>query len=240
MINDIQHFKKENTKSIWTIKDLLIVLFFVISSGIIFYMIILSLFGDNKTTFRLARYAGAFFMISFPVFWIKSRYQLSLESLGLKKGKYSITTYFFIGITTALIYSLLAQITPLRYRTEYYDQIISYSLLDLILAPLSISGFVTIVLTPIGEEILFRGFIYGYFLKNTKGSGGLLLQALLFSLSHGNFIYENALPQIIHQIILGIIFGILYKKTDSLYMSIVCHGMVNYLSVIILFLQNIK
>ena len=216
----------------WAFKDVLIVTSCVFSGGIIFYISTLALFGDNKTTFSLARYIGALLMIFIPLFWIKKKYGLSKETLGLRKGEFSLLKSVVIGIATGIIYSLIIEITPLRFGAAPAELKNSYSYINLILLPLSISGFATILLAPISEEIMDRGFIYGYLRRKLGVVPGLFLQALLFSLLHFNYIYGNAFNLITNRFLIGLILGILYEKTGSIYPSIICHGVFNYLGII--------
>jgi membrane protease YdiL (CAAX protease family) len=213
--------------AVWTIRDVLIVILCVLASGILFYIAALAFFGDNKATFRIARYVGSLLMIFTPLVWVKRKYGLSKEILGLRKGNLSLPFYILLGIGAAVIYSLIIQLTPLRYGAAITGLKISYSYIDLILLPLSISGFASIVLTPVGEEIMVRGFMYGYFRKRLGAALGLLLQAIVFSLLHLSPSIKS-----IQVFIIGIILGLLYEKTGSIYSSMICHGAINYIAII--------
>ncbi|MCL4492317.1 MAG: CPBP family intramembrane metalloprotease [Nitrospirae bacterium] len=218
----------------WTVRDLAIVAGGTFLSGLLFYALLLVLFGNTRATFRLARYVAPLIMIFFPPFWIKRKYGLSKETLGLRKGN---PIYVLIGVTIAVIYSVVIQLTPLKYGTASVD-LKSYSLVYLIWAPFSISGFPSIVLAPISEEILDRGFIYSYLRKKLGVGIALMLQALLFSLLHFNYAYSNALSLLLHRFVVGVILGLLYEKSGNLYPSIICHSTINYLAVIIFALNK--
>ena len=220
----------------WTIKDVLVVTLCILGGGIIFYFSLLFLFGDSTTTFRLARYVGSLLTIFIPLFWINKRYGLTKEALGLKKGNLSLPLSVLIGIVTGLFYSFLIKSTLFRYGSVI-DLNIPNLYIYLILVPFSVSVFVTIVLTPVGEEIMFRGFMYGYFRKKMGIIYGLLFQAFLFSLIHFKYIYGNTFKFIVGGFLAGLILGILYEKTGSIYPSIICHGTINYLSIIFKFIQ---
>jgi membrane protease YdiL (CAAX protease family) len=229
MMNKIT--KPETQDIIWTMKDVLLVVLFIFAVEILFYVFTLVLFGDSKTTFNVVRYVGSLLMIFIPLYWVKKKFGLSKEVLGLKKGRFSLPSYVLIGTVAAIIYFFLSQITLFRYATNSTGFKFTYSAFHLILLPLSIGGFASIVLTPIGEEILIRGFVYGYFRQKKGVIIGLFLQALLFSLLHYN-IYENYFNALAQTFIIGVILGCLYEKMGSLYPSMICHGMINYLSII--------
>lgn len=84
----------------------------------------------------------------------------------------------------------------------------------------------SIILIPIIEELLFRGIILKGFLKRYSPIVAILLSALLFALFHGNVI------QLLSVFIKGILFGILFFKTKSIYPSIFAH-IINNLIVIV-------
>lgn len=226
-----KYAKREIPNAIWSIKDVMVVTLCVIVGGLLFYFTTLVLFDDSKTTFRLARYVGSLLMIFVPLFWVNKKYGLSKEVLGLRKGNLNLLSHVLIGVIAAFIYFFLLQLTPFRYGAAPIDLKLSYSSVNLILLPFSISGFATTVLTPVSEEIMIRGFIYGYLRKKQGVFFGLFLQAVLFSLLHYN-VYGNALNAVVQTFIIGLILGLLYEKTESLYPSMICHGVINYLSII--------
>ena len=182
----------------WTIKDLLIAACCPLLSALCFYFLLLVSFGDTKITLRVARYVGSLIMIFFPLYWLKRQYGLSKEAIGLRKGELSLWSHIFIGVIMAIIYSLTIQLTPLKYSSASPD-LKSYPIGLLIIAPLSINGFASIILAPLSEEIVYRGVIYGYLRTKLKMGYALILQALLFCFLHYNGAYSNALNLLIHQ-----------------------------------------
>ncbi len=80
------------------------------------------------------------------------------------------------------------------------------------------------LLAPIIEEILMRGYILGG-LQNKYGILiVLLLSSFLFALLHFNFV------QTISALICGLILGLLYIKTKSLFCCILAHFLYNSIS----------
>lgn len=78
-----------------------------------------------------------------------------------------------------------------------------------------------ILLAPIGEELLFRGLIQGYGLKNFAPVLAIGLQGLIFGLYHGNII------QGIYAFFMGVVLGFVAYKLGSILYSIVLHISVN-------------
>lgn len=81
--------------------------------------------------------------------------------------------------------------------------------------------FSVIVVAPIGEELLFRGVIQNYGLKNFAPVLAIGLQALIFGLYHGNII------QGVYAFFMGAILGLVAYKTGTILTSIVLHISVN-------------
>lgn len=82
------------------------------------------------------------------------------------------------------------------------------------------------VLSPIVEEIVYRGFVYRRFQQKLSGPAAAAFTALLFGLSHFNLV------QGIYAFVLGFVLGIFVWKTDSLYLAVAAHMAVNLVSVI--------
>ncbi|PPK48114.1 CPBP family intramembrane glutamic endopeptidase [Clostridium algidicarnis] len=85
---------------------------------------------------------------------------------------------------------------------------------------------------PIIEEILFRGIILNGLLKKYSPAKAILFSSLLFSLIHGN------LPQMFNALFFGILLGLIYIKTKSLYAVTFTHIIANTLSIILSVLEE--
>ena len=77
--------------------------------------------------------------------------------------------------------------------------------------------FYIVISAPILEEVLFRGIILDGYLKNYKPWQGIIVSAFLFALIHGN------LAQGLGAFGIGILFGWVYWKTNSIIPSIILH-----------------
>ena len=80
---------------------------------------------------------------------------------------------------------------------------------------------VTVCLAPIGEELMFRGVIMGYAKRVMPFVWANLLQAILFGVYHMNLV------QGMYAFAMGLLFGYLVKKCDSLLASVAVHFVVN-------------
>lgn len=83
----------------------------------------------------------------------------------------------------------------------------------------------TFTIAPIDEEILFRGFLVPRV--------GIVLSALIFAILHFGY---GSIIEVAAAFIFGLIAGYAFKRTKSLYTTITAHALVNFLSILILFL----
>jgi membrane protease YdiL (CAAX protease family) len=77
------------------------------------------------------------------------------------------------------------------------------------------------IISPVAEEIFFRGMLYGYF-RRWGMWAALLLSTLLFVMAHAIF-QRIPLPQIVG----GILFAVAYEKEKNLMVPIVIHVLGN-------------
>lgn len=95
-------------------------------------------------------------------------------------------------------------------------------------------AFAVCVGAPLGEEFLFRGFIFGGLLPKIGVIGAALVSALIFGLLHfGNYAgdpLEVAVASVIILTVLGVGFALLYWRTRSLVPAIALHAINNSLA----------
>lgn len=85
--------------------------------------------------------------------------------------------------------------------------------------------FAVIVAAPLFEEVLFRGLVLGELRRVMRPWAAIFLQALIFGTAHA------VLFQTLFAFVMGIVLGIVYTKTKSIFTAALCHGAFN-LSVI--------
>lgn len=102
----------------------------------------------------------------------------------------------------------------------------SKSRMDIILFIIGISA-----IPAIAEEILFRGIILNGLKNSSSAIKAIILSGLLFGMIH------SLPPQIVMTSILGIFFGILVIKTQSIITSIWCHFLNNLIIILSIFVS---
>jgi membrane protease YdiL (CAAX protease family) len=138
----------------------------------------------------------------------------ALRSLGLGKGKLSITTIVTIGIGVFLAIlgveialSLFQAVTNISLPTNVQSLLQGQALYYIVFAAL---------IGPINEEIFFRGFLVPRF--------GIVLSALLFMMLHSGY---ASVAELIGAFVFGLLAGYVFKRTGSLYTTIIGHILVN-------------
>ena len=81
----------------------------------------------------------------------------------------------------------------------------------------------TCIIAPIFEEILYRGVLLNGLLKKYNYKKAIIYSALIFGIAHMN------LPQGVNAFFLGVIIGLAYYYTRSIYICMVMHFVNNFL-----------
>ena len=92
--------------------------------------------------------------------------------------------------------------------------------------------FAIVALAPLGEEILFRGFLYRAFAAKLGPFWGMALSGLLFGAAHLEWQVFPAFA------VLGMVLVHLYRKSGDLWLCVATHVVFNALGVFLLFMSQ--
>ena len=81
-----------------------------------------------------------------------------------------------------------------------------------------------VIITPIAEEIIYRGFLFNLLLKKYSVKIALIVSSLIFAFFHLRFAGIGFL------FVYGLFFGYVYYKTNSLIAPILAHFTINFLA----------
>lgn len=84
------------------------------------------------------------------------------------------------------------------------------------------------VISPIYEEIFYRGFLYRWLRTRLGLVGAILLSSFIFTIAH--IPTYNVMPV---NFFSGIIFALAYERTNSIWPSIIIHGLTNGIMVLL-------
>jgi membrane protease YdiL (CAAX protease family) len=167
----------------------------------------------------------SFSLSVFYYLYLYKREKLAKIISGLGLGKSSVSPMkIAIGLLLFAIVALLElMVTALGAATGI--SINSNVATSLASSPLWFYVFIAII-APINEEILFRGFLVPRI--------GIVASSILFALGHLSYNSSFGI-EVIAALIFGLVSGYVFKKTGSLYPSIIAHILVNVTSLILIF-----
>ena len=152
----------------------------------------------------------------------EKRYVLKEKNEGKSYLSTVVITFGSIGIAMGwmIIAPLLAQISSFwAEQIEIYEQISSITSNENIFLTLISVCF----LVPIAEELVFRGLVLSEFRRVMPDWVGVIVTAVIFGIAHMNPI------QSVYAAVCGIMFGLVYIWTESIYQSIFMHIIFNFL-----------
>lgn len=165
-------------------------------------------------------------LIGATLIWLRRRFGLGVEALGLRRFNASDLKIGVAGGAIGVVLSAAVAWTVMR-MTELVtgdpppdpDQIpLEADPSGGLLVLLAIS---TIVLAPLAEELFFRGMLHQALRRWLRFAPGLIMSSALFAVSH-------VIPVVIPSIfVLALLLGTLYERTKSLWVPIVAHATFN-------------
>ncbi|OBY79476.1 CAAX protease [Paenibacillus sp. KS1] len=84
------------------------------------------------------------------------------------------------------------------------------------------------IISPVYEEIFYRGFIYRWLRTRVGMGGAILISALIFTAAH--YPTTNAMPV---NFVGGVLFAWAYERTGSVWPGILVHGITNTIGVLL-------
>lgn len=182
----------------------------------------------NKTALLI--FSGDIFIIiimCFILFYFKNlriHQEFKLKLFPIKK----LLVILPLGIGIAIFFSIFANLIlrmmsiPMSYNVKIQTQMNSiYAYL------------VIILIGPIAEELVFRGFLFNYLDKKVNRVYAIILSSIVFAISHGDY------RQGLYVIFLGIGLALIYIYTDSILGNILLHIIANSTGYILLLFKSV-
>lgn len=136
-----------------------------------------------------------------------------------------LSFYIFLGIYNSVLEQLFPELLPEPQDVEAWY---GFSIIGFIVAISQVS-----VITPLVEEMFFRGILHQGLEKRLGFIGGALFSSFIFALAHVDFTLYIPI------FLLGFIFAFLVHHTRSLWPAIAAHFLVNTLAVLSQFGQQL-
>jgi membrane protease YdiL (CAAX protease family) len=161
---------------------------------------------------------GAFFAIGLlsAIVAVAPLGRAAIPALGLRPSNWK---YLVFGPLATL--ALSVAVSQLGIEPQGMKQV-----LDFVPNRLVLSLLLLAVLAPLVEELVFRGLIYGWVAGRWGGLAGLIISSIAFAAAH----FEPA--HVVLVLPLGLLFGWMRWRTDSLLPSLVAHILNNGFAVL--------
>ena len=167
------------------------------------------------------------------VCWLKKKKMLYIfEKKGSKKSRFvylvvSLVTAYFVRQFLSAFYLQFSRFINNHYIFEDLLSVISISGESTILTT-CFSFISVVILGPILEEIVHRGYFMNTFFPKSKYYLDVILSALIFGLSHLVLSHRDPISLMIY-CFFGLFFALVYRWTKNLKITILCHSFINFL-----------
>lgn len=129
-----------------------------------------------------------------------------------------IVAFSYSFIFALITYNIeLENSVMIQNSAEYYSGVCSGLGLVLLITNL-------LFIAPISEEIALRGIVYTRVEKTTNPVVAIIVSSLLFGLMH---IMAGGIVLVIGATLMGVVFGFIYYKTNSLLVCFIAHSIAN-------------
>ena len=167
------------------------------------------------------------------IYWLKKKKMLYIFE---KKGS-KISRFFYLVVSLVAAY-VVRQLLSAFY-VQFSHFINNKYIFEDLLSVISISGESTILMTcfsfvsvvilgPLLEEIVHRGYFMNTFFPKSKYYLDVILSALIFGLSHLVLSHRDPISLMVYSFS-GLFFALVYRWTKNLKITILCHSFMNFL-----------
>ena len=168
------------------------------------------------------------------VCWLKKKKMLYIfEKKGSKKSRFF---YLIVGLVATYFIRQLVDAYQLQFHHLIDNKYIFQDLLSVLYSngqptflSTVLSFILTVVISPILEETLDRGYFMNTFFPKSKYYLDVILSGLIFGLSHLILSHRDPISLLYYSLI-GFFFALVYRSTDNLRLTILCHSFFNFLN----------
>ncbi|OCA82537.1 CPBP family intramembrane metalloprotease [Pradoshia sp. D12] len=217
----------------WGLKEfiLLILLEFVFVIGfvkLIFKPIITNWLENDLYSGTLIGLIIAIILISGVYYIALNPKKLSWNEVGIKSFNVKVwkliilySTILLVGSVIIILFTSLIGNSWENNKTEALQQ--NVTLFTFLIAFISAA-----IISPIYEEIFYRGFLYRWLRTRIGFVGAILLSSIIFTIVH--IPTYNVMPV---NFFSGIIFALAYERTNSIWPAVIIHGLTNGIMVLL-------
>ena len=168
------------------------------------------------------------------VCWLKKKKMLYIfEKKGSKKSRFF---YLIVGLVATYFIRQLVDAYQLQFHHLIDNKYIFQDLLSVLYSngqptflSTVLSFILTVVISPILEETLDRGYFMNTFFPKSKYYLDVILSGLIFGLSHLILSHRDPISLLYYSLI-GLFFALVYRYTSNIRLTILCHSFFNFLN----------
>ena len=167
------------------------------------------------------------------IYWLKKKDMLYIfEKKGSIKSRFfyllvSLVAAYFVRQLLSAFYLQFSRFINNNYIFEDLLSVLSFSEQSTILTT-CFSFISVVILGPILEEIVHRGYFMNTFFPKSKYYLDVILSALIFGLSHLILSHRDPISLLVYSFF-GLFFALVYRWTKNLKITILCHSFINFL-----------
>ena len=168
------------------------------------------------------------------IYWLKKKKMLYIfEKKGSKKSRF---LYLVISLVATYFVRQLLNTFQLQFHHLINNKYIFQDLISTLYSngqptflATSFHFISSVIIAPIFEEVVDRGYFMNTFFPNSKYYLDVILSALIFGISHLVFSHRDPISLIIYSFA-GLFFALVYRWTKNLKITILCHSFFNFLT----------
>ena len=168
------------------------------------------------------------------VCWLKKKKMLYIfETKGSKKSRFF---YLVISLVATYFVRQLLNTFQLQFHHLIDNKYIFQDLLSVLYSngqptflSTVLSFSLTVVVGPILEELIHRGYFMNTFFPQSKYYLDVILSALIFGLSHLILTHRDPISLMFYSLG-GLFYALIYRWTKNLKITILCHSFFNFLT----------
>ena len=167
------------------------------------------------------------------IYWLKKKKMLYIfEKKGSKKSRFcylvvSLVAAYFVRQLLSAFYLQFSRFINNHYIFEDLLSVLSFSGESTILTT-CFSFISVVILGPILEEVVHRGYFMNTFFPKSKYYLDIILSSLIFGLSHLVLFHRDPISLMVYSFS-GLFFALVYRWTKNLKITILCHSFFNFL-----------
>lgn len=168
------------------------------------------------------------------IYWLKKKKMLYIfEKKGSKKSRF---LYLVISLVATYFVRQLLNTFQLQFHHLINNKYIFQDLISTLYSngqptflATSFHFISSVIIAPIFEEVVDRGYFMNTFFLNSKYYLDVILSAFIFGISHLVFSHRDPISLIIYSFA-GLFFALVYRWTKNLKITILCHSFFNFLT----------